>query len=66
MKEDRYTKRETDLIHEALTEKLDLILEQTTKHNGRLTTLERWMWTIAGATAIFGLLEFDKIIGLFI
>jgi len=61
----QYTKLEVDLIHDSLNIKLDLILAQTTKHNGRLTIIERWMWTLSGAIGIFSLLEFDRIISFF-
>ena len=61
-----YTKSEVDLMHQALGEKLDLILVQTTKHNTRLSKIEKWIYTLSGAILIFGLLEFDKITDLFI
>jgi len=51
--------------HKAFAKQLSTILEQTTKHNGRLTRLERVIWTLGGAISVFGLLEFDKIVKLF-
>lgn len=55
-----YSKREIDNFMEEIHEKLDLILEQTTKHNGRLKKVELWKsWILgmfAGGTAIIGLL----------
>ena len=31
-----------------INEKLELILTQTTKHNTRLTTVEKFMWIVTG------------------
>jgi len=63
--ESNYNKREIDLMFGETHEKLDKILVQTTRHNGRLTKLERFMWTLSGAIAIFGCIEFESIINLF-
>lgn len=57
--EEEYTNRELDAKFEGIHEKLDLILAQTTKTNGRVTTLEFWreslMAKIAGVVATFGI-----------
>ena len=60
-----YTKREIDLMFGETHEKLDKILVQTTRHNGRLTKLERFMWTLTGAIGIFSCVRFESIINLF-
>lgn len=60
-----YTNREIDLMFEPIHNKLDKILIQTTKHNGRLSKLEKFMYTLTGAIIIFGSLQFDKILSLF-
>ena len=36
MQEEHYTKSEINLMHKPMDEKLDKILVQTTKHNGRM------------------------------
>lgn len=41
MSEEDYSNREIDSMFTSVHEKLDLILAQTTKHNGRLTKVER-------------------------
>ena len=62
---DDYSAKEIELIHESIQKDLRLILAQTTKHNGRLTKLERFVWTLSGSVAIFGMLEFSAIVQLF-
>lgn len=42
-----YSNRELDDKFRGLHEKLDLILKQTTAHNGRMGKLERWRTGIA-------------------
>ncbi len=55
-----YSKREVDNFMEEIHEKLNLILVQTTAHNGRMRKLELWkqyiLGMIAGGTIIIGLL----------
>lgn len=58
-------KESTDTYHKNVDLWLERIENQTKRHNGRLTRLERTAWTTGGAIAIFGLIEFDKIINLF-
>jgi hypothetical protein len=39
--------------HLSIQEKLDLILKQTTAHNGRMRSIEKWRaWSIGYASAI--------------
>jgi len=39
--------------HHSIQEKLDLILTQTTRHNGRLSSIEKWRaWSIGYASAV--------------
>lgn len=47
-----YTNRELDEKFDGLHEKLDLILAQTTKTNGRVNRLEIWRGFISGGLAI--------------
>lgn len=62
MAEKKYTNREIDLMNKDIHEKLDLILLQTTKHNGRLTNIERWMWGVSGAVVIISWLMANKLL----
>lgn len=61
MKND-YSNREIDLMMKLMDEKLDLILKEATKHNGRLSRMERWMWTLTGAIAIVSFLLTNNLI----
>ena len=55
-KEQDYSKRELDERFKDIQESLKRIEIQTTKHNGRLSSVERWMYTLAGAIAVIGFL----------
>lgn len=50
-----YTNRELDEKFDGLHEKLDLILAQTTKTNGRVNRLEVWRGFITGGLAIIAI-----------
>ena len=56
MKTSDYTKREIDEKFKDIKESLDRIEIQTTRHNGRLSKVEAWQYTMAGAISIVGFL----------
>lgn len=47
-----YSKREIDEKFTDIKESLNRIEVQTTKHNGRLTRIEKWQYTVIGATSV--------------
>lgn len=47
-----YTKREIDLLFGEITKQLTLILAQTTKHNGRMSRVERILLVVGTIVAV--------------
>lgn len=56
MNNEPYTNREIDAMTKDIHEKLDLILAQTTKTNGRVSSLEEWRSYVVGAVAVLVLI----------
>ena len=50
--EANYSNRELNMRFEEIKEKLETILQQTTKTNGRVSKLEQWRAYILGAVGI--------------
>ena len=65
MEEEHYTKDEIDLMHKPIDEKLELILEQTTKSNSRISKLERWRSFIGGGLAVLSFIIIPLLIWAF-
>lgn len=57
-----YSKREIDEKFTDIQASLGRIEVQTTKHNGRLTKIERWMYTVIGAISILAFLVGAKLL----
>lgn len=60
-----YTKREHDIIFADIKGALERIETQVLKTNGRVTFLEKFMWTSLGVVSVFTLMQFNKIMDLF-
>ena len=56
-----YTKRELDLHFADVKEALAEIKVQTTKHNGRLTKIEKILWTLGGAVGVLGAMNIPNL-----
>ncbi|MBS4082932.1 MAG: hypothetical protein KGZ73_05225 [Rhizobiales bacterium] len=59
-----YSNREIDKRFEGIDEKLDLILTQTTRHNGRLSKIERALLLAFGLIVGIGLKELGPVLSL--
>ena len=60
-----YSKRELDEKFKDIKDSLDRIETQTTRHNGRLTNVERWMYSMMGAIGVLGFLVGAKLLSFF-
>lgn len=60
--EKQYSNREIDEKNKDVFATLQRIEAQTTKTNGRVTKLERWMYGVAGAITILGFLIGAKLL----
>ena len=63
--EENYSTRELDGIFKSVDGKLDQLVEQTTKTNGRVTRLERSLLIVGTATIVILALKFPEILGVF-
>lgn len=63
------TNRELKIMLDNLHEKVDKVLVQTEKTNGRVTTIETWKWKLTGAVAVLtffiGIIGWEKLSSLF-
>jgi hypothetical protein len=59
---DEYSNRELDEKFEHIKDRLDLILQQTTKTNGRVNILERNLLVIACIVGTFLVIYFPQIL----
>lgn len=64
MKTSDYSNREIDQMMASIHEKLDQILLQTTKTNGRVSKLEKWKWTITGGAIALGAINIPNVLAI--
>jgi hypothetical protein len=57
-----YSNRELDSKFRSIDEKLDQILSQTTKHNGRMTRMEKTMLVVGTAVVVLVALKFPELL----
>lgn len=59
-----YSNREIDEMQKDIQASLTRIEVQTTKTNGRVSVLEKWMWMVLGALTIISWLIAAKLLNL--
>lgn len=56
-----YSNREIDIMMKDIHEKLDAIIVQTTKTNGRISALEKWRYILTGGMIIVGAIAVNNV-----
>jgi hypothetical protein len=62
MTDPHYSNREIDILFKEIKESLERIESQTTKTNGRVTSLENWKWYITGLVSLLVMLKLPEIV----
>lgn len=59
-----YSNREIDVFFKDIKDSLFRIETQTTKTNGRVTALEKWMWMVVGGLSLLSFFVGAKLLSL--